>query len=91
LKEPISKRFSLAKVKADQNFNRRNTLGISRIEIFIQRGDWPKWDVLKQARKSIKYFNVSPTASKAVFYAVGLSRRIIIINLYLTIPYYGET
>jgi hypothetical protein len=47
--EPISKRFSLAKVKADQNFNRRNTLGISRIEIFIQRGDWPKWDVLKQA------------------------------------------
>jgi len=27
-KEPISKRFSLVKVKADENFNRRNTLSI---------------------------------------------------------------
>jgi len=47
--EPISKRFSLVKVKAGKNFNRRNTLSILRIEIFAQRGDWPKWDVLKPA------------------------------------------
>jgi hypothetical protein len=31
--EPISKRFSLAEVKAGENFNRRNTWRISRIEI----------------------------------------------------------
>jgi hypothetical protein len=31
--EPISKRFSLAEVKAGENFNRRNTRSISRIEI----------------------------------------------------------
>jgi hypothetical protein len=31
--ELISKRFSLVKVKAGENFNRRNTLSISRIEI----------------------------------------------------------
>jgi len=48
--EPLSKRFSLVKVKADENFNRRNTWGISRIKIFTQRRDRPKWDVLKLAR-----------------------------------------
>jgi len=47
--EPVSKRFSLVKVKADENFNRRNTWSISRIKIFTQRRDWPKWDVLKLA------------------------------------------
>jgi hypothetical protein len=31
--EPISKRFSLAEVKAGENFNRRNTRSISRLEI----------------------------------------------------------
>jgi len=31
--EPISKRFSLVKIKAGENFNRRNTLSILRIEI----------------------------------------------------------
>ncbi|MFZ3047620.1 MAG: hypothetical protein WA151_17045, partial [Desulfatirhabdiaceae bacterium] len=43
LKKLISKRFSLVKVKADENFNRRNIWNISRIEIFTQRRDWPKW------------------------------------------------
>jgi len=32
-KEPISKRFSLVKVKAGEYFNRKNTLSILRIEI----------------------------------------------------------
>ncbi|MBU4009781.1 MAG: hypothetical protein KJ882_03360, partial [Proteobacteria bacterium] len=49
-REPLSKRFSLVKVKADENFNRRNTWSISRIKIFIQRRDRPKWDVLKLAQ-----------------------------------------
>jgi hypothetical protein len=31
--EVVSKRFSLVKVKAGDNFNRRNTRSISRIEI----------------------------------------------------------
>jgi hypothetical protein len=31
--EPISKRFSLVKVKAGAHFNRKNTLSILRIEI----------------------------------------------------------
>nr|CBX27064.1 unknown protein [uncultured Desulfobacterium sp.] len=31
--EPLSKRFSLVKVKADENFNHRNTFSISRIKI----------------------------------------------------------
>jgi hypothetical protein len=31
--EPISKRFSLVKVKAGEYFNRKNTLSILRIEI----------------------------------------------------------
>jgi len=31
--EPVSKRFSLVKVKAGESFNRRNTLGILRIKI----------------------------------------------------------
>ena len=31
--EPISKRFSLVKVKAGEDFNRKNTLSILRIEI----------------------------------------------------------
>lgn len=31
--EPISKRFSSAELKAGDNFNRRNTLSLSRIEI----------------------------------------------------------
>jgi len=30
------------KVKKDQNFNHRNTFGISRIKIFIWRRDWRK-------------------------------------------------
>ncbi|MBU4034889.1 MAG: hypothetical protein KKA35_00520, partial [Proteobacteria bacterium] len=51
VKEPLSKRFSLVKVKAGENFNRRNTWSISRIKIFTQRRDWPKWDVLKLALK----------------------------------------
>jgi hypothetical protein len=51
--ELISKRFSLVKVKAGENFNRRNTLSISRIEISNQRRDWPKWDVLKLAQCKI--------------------------------------
>ncbi len=33
LKEQISKRFSLVKLKAGENFNQRNILNISRIEI----------------------------------------------------------
>ncbi|MBU4010703.1 MAG: hypothetical protein KJ882_08050, partial [Proteobacteria bacterium] len=48
---PLSKRFSLVKVKADENFNRRNTWSISRIKIFAQRRDRPKWDVLKLAQR----------------------------------------
>ena len=47
--EPLSKRFSLVKVKAGENFNRRNTWSILRIKIFAQRRDRPKWDVLKLA------------------------------------------
>jgi len=47
--EPLSKRFSLVKVKAGENFNRRNTWSIERIKIFAQRRDRPKWDVLKLA------------------------------------------
>ena len=35
--EPFSKRFSLANVKACENFNRRNTLSILRIKICAQR------------------------------------------------------
>jgi len=31
--EPVSKRFSLVNVKAGENFNRMNTLGIFRIKI----------------------------------------------------------
>jgi len=31
--EPVSKRFSLVKVKAGEHFNRKNTLSILRIEI----------------------------------------------------------
>ncbi|MBU4035399.1 MAG: hypothetical protein KKA35_03120, partial [Proteobacteria bacterium] len=31
------------------NFNRRNTWSISRMKIFAQRRDRPKWDVLKLA------------------------------------------
>ena len=31
--ESISKRFSLVKIKTGENFNRRNTLSILRIEI----------------------------------------------------------
>jgi len=31
--EPISKRFSLVKVKAGEYFNRKNTLSILRVEI----------------------------------------------------------
>jgi len=53
--EPLSKRFSLVKVKADENFNRRNTWSISRIKIFIQRRDWPKWEVLKLAHSNTEY------------------------------------
>jgi hypothetical protein len=48
--EPISKRFSLVKIKAGEYFNRKNTLSILRIEILAQRRDWPKWDVLKLAQ-----------------------------------------
>ncbi|HSO66824.1 MAG TPA: hypothetical protein VLP30_03115, partial [Desulfatirhabdiaceae bacterium] len=51
----ISKRFSLVKVKADENFNRRNIWNISRIEIFTQRRDWPKWSVLKPALLKISF------------------------------------
>jgi len=51
IREPLSKRFSLVKVKAGENFNRRNTWGISRIKIFTQRRDRPKWDVLKLAQE----------------------------------------
>jgi len=56
LSEPLSKRFSLVKVKAGENFNRRNTWSISRIKIFAQRRDWPNWDVLKLAQviKAVK-------------------------------------
>jgi hypothetical protein len=32
-REVVSKRFCLVKVKADDHFNRRNTLSISRIEM----------------------------------------------------------
>ena len=49
IREPISKRFSLVKVKAGEYFKRKNTLSILRIEIWAQRRDWPKWDVLKLA------------------------------------------
>jgi len=31
--EPISKRFSLVKIKAGEHFNRKNTLSILRLEI----------------------------------------------------------
>jgi len=48
--EPLLKRFSLVKVKAGENFNRRNTWSISRMKIFAQRRDRPKWDVLKLAQ-----------------------------------------
>jgi len=47
--EPLSKRLSLVKVKAGENFNRRNTWSISRIKIFAQRRDRPKWGVLQLA------------------------------------------
>ncbi|MBU3946777.1 MAG: hypothetical protein KJ826_00960, partial [Proteobacteria bacterium] len=52
---PLSKRFSLVKVKAGENFNRRNTWSISRIKIFAQRRDRPKWDVLKLAPAFISH------------------------------------
>jgi len=33
INEPVSKRFSLVKVKESENFNHRNTLSILRIKI----------------------------------------------------------
>ncbi|MBU1055103.1 MAG: hypothetical protein KKC46_14935 [Proteobacteria bacterium] len=33
--EPLSKRFSLVKLKTGDNFNRRNTLSISRIALKV--------------------------------------------------------
>jgi hypothetical protein len=47
--EPVSKRFSLSKVKDGANFTHRNTARISRIKIGTRRRDWAKWDVLKWA------------------------------------------
>ncbi|MBU3947528.1 MAG: hypothetical protein KJ826_04825, partial [Proteobacteria bacterium] len=52
------------KVKAGENINRRNTWSISRIKIFAQRRDRPKWDVLKLALiniiLSIDRFEIRP-------------------------------
>jgi len=50
-KEPVSKRFSLFNIKKGENFNRRNTLCISRIKIWAWRRDWANWDVLELAQK----------------------------------------
>ncbi|MBU4009271.1 MAG: hypothetical protein KJ882_00785, partial [Proteobacteria bacterium] len=63
--EPLSKRFSLVKVKAGENINRRNTWSISRIKIFAQRRDWPKWDVLKLAHELIRNRELRMIKSKA--------------------------
>ena len=50
--EPVSKRFSLSKVKDGANFNSRNSARISRIKICAGRIDWSNWDVLKFALQS---------------------------------------
>jgi hypothetical protein len=47
--EPVSKRFSLTKVKDGGNFNHRHTPRISRIKNGDRRKAWEKWDVLKLA------------------------------------------
>nr|CBX31265.1 unknown protein [uncultured Desulfobacterium sp.] len=48
--EPLSKRFSLVKVKAGENFNYRNTFSISRIKFEPNAKDRPKCDILKLAQ-----------------------------------------
>jgi hypothetical protein len=48
--EPLSKRFSSAKIRRIGNFNRRHIVHIPRIEIFDQCRDGSKGDVLKLAR-----------------------------------------
>jgi len=40
----------LVKVKEGENFNRRNTLGISRIKIWAWRWDWAKWGVFQRSQ-----------------------------------------
>ncbi|MBU4034986.1 MAG: hypothetical protein KKA35_01005, partial [Proteobacteria bacterium] len=74
-KEPLSKRFSLVKVKAGENFNRRNTWSISRIKTFAQRRDRPKWDVLKLALKSTDFAKVLLLSTEGYKYAYVLSFR----------------
>ena len=59
------------------NFNHRNTKRISRIEIFAQRRDRPKWGVLKLAHliKPSAFRPISPVSFRYISY-IGLKARL---------------
>jgi hypothetical protein len=46
---------SSVKLKADRKFQPQAYIDIPRLEIFDQRRDWPKWGVLKLARKILQF------------------------------------
>ena len=47
--ETFEKRSISFKIKAHEDFNHRNILNISRIEIRMQRGDWAKGGVFQRS------------------------------------------